>query len=162
MSTPVVRVELKRANAVDVLSTDADLKQQPLVRELLALPGKLDGAVFRRFAVGGVVWQQGDEGDALLLVVGGAARLFARRDKDNAELGLAQKGEVLGERAALTGERKRAYSAVAHAQLDVLEVPRALLLVNGALPPGLSKLLQLVQTQRAAALDELSDFLNRW
>lgn len=161
MSTPVVRVELKRADAVDVLSSDAELKDVPVVRALLAYPEALRSAVLRRFAPQTVLWQQGDEGDSLLLVTAGAARVLARRDTDNAELTTARKGDVLGESEALGGA-KRGYSVAVQQQLDVVEVPRAALLNRNELPRELASLLQSVKAQRAKALNDLSDFLNRW
>jgi hypothetical protein len=41
-------------------------------------------------------------------------------------------------------------------------MPRAALLVNGAVPPLLANELERVQAGRAKRLDDMSDFLNRW
>lgn len=162
MSTPVVRVELKRADAAELLATDAELKDAALVRVLLAMPEALKSAVLRRYVSQTVLWQQGDDGQSLCLVVGGAARVIARRDTDNAELGTARKGDVLGETEVLLGSAKRRYSVVALEHVDVLEVPREALLLKGSVPSSLATELKTVQARRAKVLDELSDFLNRW
>ncbi|PZR08385.1 MAG: hypothetical protein DI536_24710 [Archangium gephyra] len=153
MSTPVVRVELKRANAAEVVGSDAALRELPVVKALGAK--LLEQGVLRRFAPQSVLWQQGEEGGSLLLVVAGAARILARRDKDNAEIGTAQKGDVLGESEALGGTRRK-YSVVALQQLDVIELDRF------AVSPTLAAVLQGFVSTRGKALDELSDFLNRW
>lgn len=153
MSTPVVRVELKRANAAEVAESDEVLRELPVVK---ALDVKvLEQGVLRRFAPQAVVWQQGDEGETMLLVVAGSARILARRDTDNAEIGTAQKGDVLGESEALGGTRRK-YSVVVLQQLDVIEVPRF------TVSPALTAVLQGFASTRGKALDELSDFLNRW
>ncbi len=162
MSTPVVRVELKRADAAELLATDLELKDSALVRALLSMPAALKSAVLRRYVTQTVLWQQGDEGQSLGLVVGGGARVIARRDTDNAELGTVRKGDVLGESEVLLGSTKRRYSVVALEHVDVLEVPRASLLLQGAVPSALATELKTVQARRAKALDDLSDFLNRW
>ncbi|MGV3623425.1 MAG: cyclic nucleotide-binding domain-containing protein [Archangium sp.] len=153
MSTPVVRVELKRANAAEVVASDVELRELPVVKALGA--GRLAEAVLRRFAPQSVLWQQGDEGQSLLLVVAGAARVLARRDKDNAEIATARKGEVLGESEWLHVTRRK-YSVVAQQQLDVIE------LMPSDIGPELKAELLAVEAIRGKALDELSDFLNRW
>lgn len=153
MSTPVVRVELKRANAAEVVGSDEVLRELPVVRALG--PKVLEQGVFRRFAPQAVLWQQGDEGSTLLLVTAGSARILARRDTDNAEIGTAQKGDVLGESEALGGARRK-YSVVVLQQLDVIELPRF------AVTPELASVLRGFASTRGKALDELSDFLNRW
>jgi hypothetical protein len=71
-------------------------------------------------------------------------------------------GEVLGEGEVLAGDGGRRCSAVAQGQVDVIELTRAALLVDGKLPAGLAAMLKTVQTGRMKALDEMSDFLNRW
>ena len=122
----------------------------------------LCNAVIRRYPDKVVLMQQGEEGLSLFFVMSGDVRLFARRDTDSAELGVVHSGEVLGEGEVLAGEGGRRCSAVAQGQVDVLELPRTSLLIDGKLPPGLAALLKTVQTSRMKALDEMSDFLNRW
>jgi CRP-like cAMP-binding protein len=116
----------------------------------------------RRFTDKMVLLQQGEAGDSLFIVVAGDVRLFARKDRDSAEVGHAHKTEVLGEGEVVDGRGLRHHSAVAVGQVDVLEVPRELLLANGQLPPALATLLRDVHQRRKRSLDEMSDFLNRW
>lgn len=160
---PVVKVELKRADAVELIASKPELSGAPLMKALG--PGAkelLASAVLRRFPDKVVLMQQGEEGVSLFFVLAGDVRLFARRDTDSAELGVVHQGEVLGEVEVLSGEGKRRCSAVAQGQVDVLELPRAVLLIDGKLPPRLLTLLEAVKKGRMKALDEMSDFLNRW
>jgi CRP-like cAMP-binding protein len=159
----VVKVELKRADAAELIASHPELAGSPLMKALaaarLALP---PGAVIRRFPDKVVLMQQGDAGQSLFFVLSGDVRLFARRDTDSAELGVAHAGEVLGESEVLLGEGGRRCSAVAQGQAEVVELARAALLVNGKLPAPLAAMLAEVQKGRMKALDEMSDFLNRW
>lgn len=162
-NTPVVKVELKRADAAELIASRPELSGAPLVKAFgAAAPAMLAGAVIRRFFDKVVLMQQGEEGGSLFFVMSGDVRLFARRDTDSAELGVVHPGEVLGEGEVLAGEGGRRCSAVAQGQVDVIELPRASLLIDGRLPAGLAALLKTVQTSRMKALDEMSDFLNRW
>lgn len=162
MNQPVVKVALQRADVAALLKADPELATAPVVRALLLRPEVFAVAVLRRFQDGAVLWQQGDEGQSLGLVMNGHAHLTARRDTDRAELGVAGKGDVVGESEVLNDARKRALTVVAKGPVEVLELPRAALLLHGALPGPLARELQRVQAQRARALDDMSDFLNRW
>ena len=162
-NTPVVKVELKRADAAELIASRPELSGSPLVKAFgKSAPAMLANAVIRRYPDKVVLMQQGEEGVSLFFVMSGDVRLFARRDTDSAELGVAHAGEVLGEGEVLAGEGGRRCSAVAQGQVDVIELPRASLLIDGNLPPSLTALLKTVQTGRMKALDEMSDFLNRW
>lgn len=162
-STPVIKVELKRADPAEVILSRRELAAAPLIRALGSTAAAvLTQGTLRRFADKAVLVQQGHEGGSLFFVLTGDVRLFARRDRDNAELGVAHPGEVVGEGEVLAGSGGCRCSAVAQGPVDVLELPRAALLQEGKLPPGLAALLQDVQAKRTKALDELSDFLNRW
>jgi CRP-like cAMP-binding protein len=159
---PVVKVKLERANAAELIAADPRLAGAPLMKALGA-PAKalVSGAVMRRFQDKAVLMQQGDSGRTLLFVLAGDVRLFARRDTDSVELGVAHPGDVLGECEVLSGEARRC-SAVALGQVDVLELTYDALLLGGKLPPQLSAMLEGVKKHRMKALDEMSDFLNRW
>jgi CRP-like cAMP-binding protein len=162
-NTPVVKVELKRADAAELIASRPELSGAPLMKAFGAsAPAMLARSVIRRFPDKVVLMQQGEEGVSLFFVMAGDVRLFARRDTDSAELGVAHAGEVLGEGEVLAGEGGRRCSAVAQGQVEVLELPRASLLIDGKIPPALAALLKNVQTGRMKALDEMSDFLNRW
>lgn len=161
--TPVVKVELKRADPAELIAGNPVLSGAALVKALgLRSKAVLSNAVIRRFPDKAVLMQQGEEGSSLFFVLAGDARLFARRDTDSAELGVAHAGDVLGEGELLAGQGGRRCSAVALGQIDVVELPRAGLLVDGKLPPPLASMLEAVKQGRMKALDEMSDFLNRW
>lgn len=158
-----LKVGLKRADAWELVVADAQLARCPLVLALGAqAESALRQATVRRYRDGLVLFQQGDEGAALVLVLAGEVRLLARGDSDRVELGTVAKGEVLGEVPLLEGNSTRQASAVAQGQVDVAELPPETLLVQGALPAGLAAFLKQVREARARALDEMSDFLNRW
>ncbi len=159
-TTPVVKVELKRADVSELIAQDPLLSSSPLVT-LLAAPVLAKGTL-RRYPDKVVLVQQADRGQSLFLVMAGAVRLFGRRDRDSAELGIAHRGEVVGEGEALEGDDARRCTAIAQGQVDVLELPREVLLVDGVVPPGLRALLKDVHGRRMKALDEMTDFLNRW
>lgn len=162
MIQPVVKVALQRADVAALLKADPELAAAPVVRALLLRPEVLATAVLRRFQDGAVVWQQGDEGQSLGLVMKGQAQLAARRDTDRADLGAAVKGDVVGESEVLNNAPQRSLSVIARGPVEVLEVPRDALLLHGAVPGPLAKELERVQAARARALDDMSDFLNRW
>lgn len=158
----MVKVKLERANAAELIAANPQLSGSSLMKALgPAAKTLVAGAVMRRFQDKAVLMQQGDAGRSLFFVLAGDVRLFARRDTDAVELGVAHPGDVLGECEVLADEARRC-SAVALCQVDVLELPREALLVSGKLPPQLSTLLEAVKKHRMKALDEMSDFLNRW
>lgn len=158
-SKSVAKVELKRAEVSDVLARDAVFASAPVVKLIGA--ATLGKGRLRRFSDKAVLFQQGEAGDSLMIVVAGEVRIFSRKDRDSVELGVVHKAEVLGEGSVLEGSTRK-MSAVAQGQVDVLEVPRECLLGGGALAPGLVKLLSDVFQRRTRALDEMNDFLNRW
>lgn len=162
-NTPVVKVQLRRADAHELIRADKVLTASPVVVALgAALQGVLAKAVVRRYPDKVVIFQQGDPGSGLLLVLQGDVRLFARKEADTVELGTVHKGEVLGESEVLSGEPVRRSSAVAQGVVDLAELPREALLVNGALPTRLAQELEAIHQARVRALDEMTDFLNRW
>jgi CRP-like cAMP-binding protein len=158
----VVKVKLERANAAELIAARPELSGAPLIKALGPTAKTLvASAVLRRFQDKAVLMQQGDSARSLFFVLAGDVRLFARRDTDSVELGVAHPGDVLGEGEVLSDEARRC-SAVALGQVDVLELQREALLVGGKLPPPLASLLEGVKKHRMKALDEMSDFLNRW
>lgn len=163
-NTPVVKLDLKRAEAAELIAADPLLAGSPFARALgpAALQRVSGKAVIRRFPDKVVLMQQGDAGQSLFFVLKGDVRLFARKAADAVELGHAHRGEVLGEGEVLDGSNARAMSAVAQGQVDVVELPRDVLLEHGALAPAVKTLLEQVRAKRREALDEMTDFLNRW
>ena len=162
-SSPLVRVELKRADAAELVKRDRVLGGCDLVMALGPRAGELlTKGVVRRYLDRAVVFQAGEEGTSLMLVLAGEVRLLARRDLDSVELGVGGKGEVLGEVEVLCGSPTRSASAVAHGEADLVELPRDVLLPHGVLPPLLRGALDRVRDRRQRTLDEMTDFLNRW
>ena len=130
MSQGVLRVELKRADALELLAQDEVLRVAPVGRALLSSPELLQRGVLRRHLPGGVLWQPGDEGQSLLVVLSGLVRLYGRRDADLTEVDVAGKGDVLGENEVLSGQLRRSCAAVTPEGAEVLELPREALLVH--------------------------------
>lgn len=162
-NTPVVKLELKKAEPAELIAADPVLAGSPLVKALGATLQRVSAkAVIRRFPDKVVLMQQGDAGQSLFFVLKGDVRLFARKAADAVELGVAHRGEVLGEGEVLDGSNVRAASAVAQGQVDVVELPRDVLLERGALAPAVKAVLEQVRARRLHALDEMTDFLNRW
>jgi hypothetical protein len=81
----------------------------------------------RRFAAGDVLFQQGDEGDELVLVLDGVIAV----EHDGTELAQLGPGTVTGERALLEGGRRtstnRAVTAVKAAFVNASQIDRDLL-----------------------------------
>lgn len=161
---PVVKVELLRPDVTGRVETDPVLSGTTLVKTLgprwrdVLKQGHAKRAIDRA-----VLFQQGDPGTSLLFVLSGHVRLFARKDADTVELGLAHVGDVVGEGEALSGKGPRAMSAVASGLVEVLELERAPLFSLGQ-PIGraLEQWLSGLSATRRKALDEMTDFMNRW
>jgi CRP-like cAMP-binding protein len=161
--TPVVKVELKRADAAELVKQDRLLAGSELARALKdSRDAVLGQAVVRRYPDRMVVFQQNDSGDSLFLVLEGEVRLMGRKQADGVELGMASKGQLLGEGEALEGAALRSTSAVAHGVADLAEIPRTALLTEGRLPPAVRACLERVRQERASKLDEMTAFLDRW
>lgn len=163
-SPPQVRIELVRADVTGRVEKDPVLSGTRLVKTLgPRWRDVLKQGQAKRAADRAVIFQQGDHGASLVFVLAGHVRLFARKDTDTVELGLAHAGDVVGEAEALTGKGPRAMSAVASGVVELLEVDRTHLFSLGQ-PVGraLEQWLGELQAQRLKALDEMTDFLNRW
>lgn len=159
----MVRVDLKRADAAELVHEDVVLASSALVRALgPRAPAVLSQGVVRRYADRVVIFQRGEEGSSLYLVLAGEVRLLARRDADSVELDLVEKGDVFGEDEALVGAPIRGASALAHGEVDLVELPRRALLLQGRLPAELGRMLEGVRRARQRTLDEMTEFLNRW
>ncbi len=162
--TPVISVELRRADVAELINADPLLSASTLATAL----GGQASAVWRaglalRYPSKAVLFQQGEPGRSLLFVLKGEVRLFARKHQYTVELGVARAGEFFGEDEVLSGVDSRGASAVAQHTVEAVEFQRsALVNPQGELWPGLKALLELVQRERRAALDEMADFLNRW
>jgi CRP-like cAMP-binding protein len=158
-----VKVELQRANAVARVGAEVRLSSAPFIKRLAGRWQEVLGQGTPRRATGRtILFQQGDDGHSLLFVLQGEVRVFARKSTDTVELGLAQAGDVVGEGEVLAGQGPRAMSAVAQGPVEFVELPREALLEAGALDASLETWLAERRADRVKALDEMTEFLNRW
>lgn len=158
-----VKVELQRADVVGRVERDPLLARSQLVATLG--PGWRDAlrtGRAKRAAPRAVLFQQGDAGEALLFLLSGSVRLFARKDTDTVELGAAHAGEVVGECEALARRGPRVMTAMANEVVEFVELSPAALFAVPARAAQLTALFTSLRTERLKALDEMTDFLNRW
>ncbi|MBX7114635.1 MAG: cyclic nucleotide-binding domain-containing protein [Myxococcaceae bacterium] len=159
----VVRVDLKRADLSELVKSDSWLKDAPLLLALGDAAGQvLHQATGRRYPQGVSLFARDDDSDSLFLVLKGEVRLFLQQGTERVELGVAGRGDVLGEAEVLDGHGPRGYSAAAAVDVDAVEIPRLALLDVGDSQRTLLKFLNGVRTQRRAALEAMADFLQRW
>jgi hypothetical protein len=164
-NTPIVRVDLKRADAAELVKSDQTLENCALVRALgPSWAQALAKGVVRRYLDKVVVFQQNDAGSSLFLVLAGEAKVVSRKQSDAVELGVAHKGDVLGEAEMLSARSVRSTTVVACSQLDLVELSREALSGGPGLPLPVPvfRALREVSTNRTAKLNEMADFLNRW
>ena len=163
-ASPVLRLDLKRADLGELISDDALLRSCGLIRSLgdQGLKTVLAVAVGRRFRDGVAIFTRLDPGDSLLLVMKGEARLIGREGGESVEPGGARKGDVFGEGGVLEGLKVRETTAVAVGELDVMEVPRQTARTLADALPELVAYLSEIRARRKSASAEMADFLNRW
>lgn len=160
----VAKLGLKRANLDERVLGDEDLKECPLVRLLGPTEAKqvIASSIGKRFSGGARVFKEGDCGDALLLVMKGEARLWVGAGTTVVEVAVVRKGEFMGEGDTFGEGAKRTYSAEAVGELELVEIPGALLFARAAKLPELQKHLTEIATTRKAAGEAMVDFVNRW
>ncbi|MFT3838190.1 MAG: cyclic nucleotide-binding domain-containing protein [Myxococcaceae bacterium] len=162
MNSPVVRIELKRADVSQLVKGDPVLAACDFIKTLGRWADPIWGlSIARRFPQGTVLFQVNDGTDALMFVLRGQLRLMARKGTDMVDVGVAGPGEVAGEAEALAGGARRS-SAVAAAPSDVVEIPRTAVIGLLGRCPDLKTYLESVKRKRGESLDEMTDFLNRW
>ncbi|MCA3014830.1 MAG: cyclic nucleotide-binding domain-containing protein [Myxococcaceae bacterium] len=160
----VLKVELKKADVVGRVAGDVVLQRS----ELVTLLGRRFDDVARagsarRAADRATLFQQGEAGDSLVFILSGSVRLVGRRDADAVELGLVHRGDVVGEFEVLDGKGPRQVTAVATGVVEFVDLSRASLLdAAGKLPQALERFLAARRAERRKALDDMTDFLNRW
>lgn len=159
--TPVVRVELRRADVPALIRTDEVLRRAPLV-QCLGGGEPLGECLARRFPANMVIFQQREAGDSLFFVLRGEVRLYVNSGTETVELGRARPGEIFGEDDALEASGKRSSSAVTAGDVDLVELPRAWLAERLKALPALAAHLGDVRQQRRAAVAELTSFLSKW
>ncbi len=156
-----LKIELQRADVVGWIERDRVLVGCELIRLLgpawrtVVSQGRAKRAPDRA-----VVFQQGDPTDSVCLVLSGAIRIVARRDSDSVELGTVHPGELFG-----CGEaaKPRWCSAVAAGSCEFQEFDRRVLLdPSRSTSQAVSEIVDRLYAERRKALDELTDFMNRW
>jgi CRP-like cAMP-binding protein len=163
LSDQPLRIELKRADVRELISGDALLREAQVLKAFAhRLEDVLALGTARRYSDRAALFTQGERGDSLFFVLAGEVKLLRLTDKEQVELGVALKGDVLGEAEVLAGPGPRWCSAAARRAVDAVELPRAALLQSGALPISLRFCLQAVQQEREKSCDAMADFLNRW
>ena len=161
--TPVVRVQLQRADMVERVGTDPVLSGCGLARALGSqLQGALKKGIARRYPDKVVIFQQDNLGGSLYLVLSGEVRLYSRRGKEVVELPAAHSGDVVGELEVLDGISTRRSAAAAQGVTELLELPREALLLSGRLPDPTRAYLEQVKKARSASAEDLAGFLDRW
>jgi CRP-like cAMP-binding protein len=164
-TTPVTRVGLKRLHVGELVRTDALLRSCGLLRCLdeHGVERLLGEAVARRYPQGALLRREDAGERPLLLILAGEVALLAGADGAAAEVGVARKGEVIGEEGLLAGcSAGEGLHAVAQGPVDVAELPLAAVRGAAAASPALAHYLRGVHGARAAAFSEMSDFLGRW
>lgn len=159
----VIRIELKRADAVQLISENAVLKGSAFVLALSAEELRLGTPL--RFGSKSSLFQQGHPGHSVFFIIRGDVRLAARNEgsDDTFELGWVHAGEFVGEAEVLSGGGTRAFSALTDQPVEAIEFARgALTSKQGELAAGLVALFEQARKRRQASLDEMNDFLNRW
>jgi CRP-like cAMP-binding protein len=152
-----IRIKLERVDISQRVEADPLLKGSELVKLLGS--DILKQGVAKRFGGRAALFRQNEPGESLFFVLSGDVRLYATQQTDGSELGTVAAGEVVGESELMTGLAPRCCSAIAHGDVDAVELPRA------ALVPHLKRLepyLKRLHQARRAKLDEMNDFLNRW
>lgn len=101
----------------------------------------LASSVARRFRDGGAVFRQGEQGQSIYLVLKGEVRLTTG-GSDGEIIDVARKGDLFGEGELCAAREARACTALASGDVDVVELPAALLKEVGRANP---KLVEVVQ-----------------
>ncbi|MBS1149062.1 MAG: cyclic nucleotide-binding protein [Myxococcaceae bacterium] len=159
----VVKLALKRADLNELIRTDEVLRTAPLFKALgRKTEPLLQAGIARRYPHQTVLFQQGEPGNSLFLVLRGEVRLSGRKGSDVVELGAASRGQVFGELEVISGAALRGSSAVSQGEVEAAEFPRQGLLERGALLVELAGFLRPISEARLKALSEMTDFMNRW
>lgn len=156
-----LKIELQRADVIGWIERDRILVGCELIR-LLGPGWRAVVSLGRpkRAPDRAVVFQQGDPTDSVCLVLSGTMRIVARRDSDLVELGTVHPGELFGVGEA---SKPRWCSAVAAGACEFQEFDRRVLLdPTRPASRAISQVVDRLYAERRKALDELTDFMNRW
>lgn len=164
--TPISRIELKRADAVEWVNSEPRLSGSPL---MMALGANAEQVLREsspvRYPAKGALFLQGQPGHSLFFLLRGEVRLVSQPegDGDTFVIGTAQAGDFVGEAQVLDVGEARAFSALTDNPVEVIEFSKASLTSpQGQLAAPLQALLQAAKARRHATLNEMNSFLNRW
>ncbi len=167
LATQLARIELKRADAAELVKQSVGLAVSPFVTAL----GKNADAVLRaglalRYPARTALFEQGQPGQSVFFLLKGEVRLSILHPGAAApsELGSIHPGEFVGETEVLSERSVRPFSAVAgRGSVEVVELTRvALASIKGELGAPLRSLFEETHAKRRSSFDELNDFLDRW
>ncbi len=163
-ATPVLKLGLKRVQLDERVLGDEELRSAALVRLLPeeSLRALLSQATGKRFPDRGRIFLEGESGAPLSLVLKGEVRMYVGAAETAVELGVARKGEVIGEGEALGLSETRGYTAQACGDVEVVELSRESVAALVRAVPSLGAHLKDLHTSRKSAGADLADFLNRW
>ncbi|MFN0061274.1 MAG: Crp/Fnr family transcriptional regulator [Myxococcaceae bacterium] len=162
--TPVTKLELKRVKLVEFVDNSPMLKSSPLLLALSAEERRelLSHAMTRRFSPRANVFEVGDSGASMFLVLRGEARLSVCVEEEAVQVGASSVGEFFGEEVILEPGSARDVAAQAVGELDLAEFSRAQLESAARRSPALMEELRRARARRHAARSEMVDFVGRW
>lgn len=162
--TPVTRLELKRVGLLEWVKAEDKLQKSPLLHVLgdQARSELLSGAVTRRFAPRTSVFDAGDSGASLFLILRGEVRQVVRAESGSIDVGVLHPGEFFGEDVVLLPGSSRQCAALAMGDLDVAEFSCAQLAKVGEREPKLLQEIQRIHRLRQEAREEMLAFVGRW
>ena len=140
------------------------LRNSELLRLLDAscLEELLAAAVPRRFGPRSNVFDVGDSGTSLFLVLRGEVRQVVRVESEPVEVAHLKPGEFFGEDVILDPGSSRQSTAVALGEVDLAEFPRQQLEKAVAQQPMIKSELMRVHRLRQSAQEEMLAFIGRW
>lgn len=162
--TAFTKVELKRVGIAEWIQTEQKLRNSELLRVLddSCLEELLAAAVPRRFSPRSNVFDVGDSGTSLFLLLRGEVRQVVRVEAEPVEVAHVKPGEFFGEDVILNPGASRQSTAVALGEVDLAEFPRPQLERALAQQPMLKTELQRVHRLRQSAQAEMLAFIGRW
>ena len=112
--------------------------------------------VSRRYQAGQVVFDAGDESDAVYVVVAGRIRIVRHsEDGDEVMLAFVERGDIIGEMGVLD-DGVRSASAIAHVESELQEISRAVFFDFLEKTPALTlKLLRLLCRRQRRTIDQV-------
>lgn len=148
--TAVARVEIKRLDLAGFIEIDPVLERASLLQALpqAALSEFLACGAIRRLAANQRLFDEGEPGASLLLVLRGEVRLTRGHPRPT-EIMRVRKGEFFGEFDVLGTGAARRFETTAIEPTDVAEFPGAAVRATALRHPELQQLLARVRDERS-------------